>query len=184
MMIQNSVAKRILVTDDEEDSRWALTTLLKREGFEPVVAQDGTTALKIMREEDLDAAVVDMKMPKISGLKVLEEVRRSGLKTPIILITAFADVSCARKSGRERGLRLSDETIQERRLCADGPYGGRKPSTPRGPNDGKLRIAKFRRTDLARSHGSEPADSPDHRRRPTGGTDGIHRHPDRRDGRG
>ena len=34
MMTQSSAAKRILVTDDDEDSRWALTTLLKREGFE------------------------------------------------------------------------------------------------------------------------------------------------------
>ena len=48
-----------------------------------------------MREEDLDAAVVDMRMPGISGLEVLEEVRRSALKTPIILVTAFANVSTA-----------------------------------------------------------------------------------------
>ena len=98
MMTQSSAAKRILVTDDDEDSRWALTTLLKQEGFEALPAEDGTTALKIMKEEDLDAAVVDMKMPKVSGLKVLEEARKSGLKTPVILITAFAEVSCARRA--------------------------------------------------------------------------------------
>ena len=40
------------------------------------------TALKIMKEEDLDAAVVDMKMPKVSGLKVLEEARKSASRRP------------------------------------------------------------------------------------------------------
>jgi DNA-binding NtrC family response regulator len=98
MKTGNSVANRVLVTDDEDDSRWALTTLLKREGFDPIVAQDGKSALKIMREEDLDAAVVDMRMPGISGLNVLEQARRSALKTPIILITAFAEISTALKA--------------------------------------------------------------------------------------
>ena len=41
MMPRKSVANRVLVTDDEEDSRWTLTTLLKGGGFDPVVAQDG-----------------------------------------------------------------------------------------------------------------------------------------------
>ena len=113
MVPRKSVANRVLVTDDEEDSRWALTTLLKGGGFDPVVAEDGTSALKIMREEDLDAAVVDMRMPGISGLEVLEEVRRSALKTPIILVTAFANVSTAHQGGRERCLRFSDEAVQE-----------------------------------------------------------------------
>ena len=98
MMTCKSVVNRVLVTDDEEDSRWALTTLLKREGFQPVVAKDGTAALRIMKEQDVDAALVDMKMPGISGLNVLEEARRSALKTPIILVTGFASVSTALKA--------------------------------------------------------------------------------------
>lgn len=69
------MGKRILVADDEANVIIALEFLLKREGFEVIVARNGAEALLRIRAERPDLAVLDILMPHKDGFQVCEEVR-------------------------------------------------------------------------------------------------------------
>ena len=86
---------RVLITDDEPDIRWTLSTLLQREGFETVEANDGPTALAILRRNMVDVVLLDIRMPGMDGLEVLHEAKKHDDSLPIILVTAFGSISAA-----------------------------------------------------------------------------------------
>ncbi|MEO2083770.1 MAG: sigma-54 dependent transcriptional regulator, partial [Desulfurobacteriaceae bacterium] len=76
---------RILVADDEKSIRVVLKRYLESRGHEVVEASDGIEALRILKEEEIDVAFVDIRMPGKSGLDVLKEVR----DVPIVILTAY-----------------------------------------------------------------------------------------------
>jgi len=87
---------RILIIDDEKD----MLTLLKRiisedTKHEPVAESDPVKALELFRESDFDLVIADLKMPKMDGLKLLEEVKKIRPETSVIILTAFATVETA-----------------------------------------------------------------------------------------
>jgi DNA-binding NtrC family response regulator len=86
---------RILVTDDEEDVRWMIVTLLRRHGLEPVEAEGGRAALKRVAREPLDAMLLDVRMPGCDGMEVLQEVRKLDPGLPVILVTAHGTITSA-----------------------------------------------------------------------------------------
>ena len=69
-------AARILVVDDERSMRELLSIVLRRDGLEVLVAEDGPTAVDIMKRERLDILITDIRMPQMSGVDVLREARR------------------------------------------------------------------------------------------------------------
>jgi DNA-binding response OmpR family regulator len=77
----------ILVVDDESAIRMFLTTFLERYGFAVRTAPDGASALALLQAEHVDAILVDLQMPGISGLDMAAEVRRTNPSIPIALIT-------------------------------------------------------------------------------------------------
>ncbi len=89
---------KILVVDDDEQMRVALSATLKHLNFEPKVAKDAREALKFLKKEQFDVIVSDLKMPKIDGVEFLREVKKVTPKTPFIMITAFGDVKTAVES--------------------------------------------------------------------------------------
>jgi DNA-binding NtrC family response regulator len=89
MNTANMRAPRVLITNEEGDMRRRLASSMKREGFEPLEAKDGEAALKIMRQELVDAVVLDTMLPDKDGLEVLREAKRFDPRTPIILVTRF-----------------------------------------------------------------------------------------------
>lgn len=91
----SSVQKRILIVDDEEDVRWLLATLLKEYGFEPVVACNGLEALEQVRMSAPEVILMDLRMPILDGMTVLKDIRASQPALPIIMITAYGDISSA-----------------------------------------------------------------------------------------
>ena len=94
---------RVLVADDARVMRMLLRTWLERLGCVVVEAKSGTEALAIIAREPLDAALLDIHMPGLTGLQVLETVRADprtrGL--PIVIITTLGQASDV-----ERGLKL------------------------------------------------------------------------------
>jgi two-component system nitrate/nitrite response regulator NarL len=88
---------RVLVADDHPLFREAVVRAVKeRPDFELVAeASDGREALEQIRELRPDVAVLDVKMPELDGLKVLNAVRRDGLETRVVLLSAFLDGSTA-----------------------------------------------------------------------------------------
>ena len=79
---------RILVVEDEPTIAFALETDLRAEGYAPAVAATGPEALERARSESYDLILLDVMLPGKDGFEVCRELRRSGLKTPIILLTA------------------------------------------------------------------------------------------------
>ncbi|MCX6537598.1 MAG: sigma-54 dependent transcriptional regulator [Acidobacteria bacterium] len=85
----------ILVIDDEEIMREILETLLRREGYEVRLASSGAEGLDLVRSVPVDAAVVDVMMPRMDGLTVLDEIKKIDEDIAVIMITAFASVDTA-----------------------------------------------------------------------------------------
>jgi DNA-binding NtrC family response regulator len=85
----------VLVVDDEEIMREILEALLTREGYDVRLASDGAEGLEIARSVPVDAAVVDVMMPGMDGLSVLDELKKIDEDVAVIMITAFASVETA-----------------------------------------------------------------------------------------
>jgi DNA-binding response OmpR family regulator len=79
---------KILVVEDEGGIAFALETDLVREGYEVSVINDGLEAVRRARSEAFDMILLDIMLPSKDGFEVCRELRRSGLKMPIILLTA------------------------------------------------------------------------------------------------
>ena len=83
-------APRLLIVDDVADNRIVLARRLQRRGFETVEASGGHEALRCVEEQSFDVVLLDMMMPEIDGLEVLEHIRRrfSAGVLPVIMVTA------------------------------------------------------------------------------------------------
>ncbi|MCL4492998.1 MAG: sigma-54 dependent transcriptional regulator [Nitrospirae bacterium] len=87
--------KKVLVIDDEADMAAALKESLKRFGFDPMVYHDAADALSELNLNDFSLIVTDMKMPKMSGLEFLKEVRDRNIFVPVIVVTGYGTVENA-----------------------------------------------------------------------------------------
>jgi DNA-binding NtrC family response regulator len=85
----------ILVVDDDRNICRVLEEILGRAGFGVLTALDVEAALSLMEGRDPDLLITDLKMPGRSGMELLEESRRLAPATPVIMVTAFADVEAA-----------------------------------------------------------------------------------------
>ena len=86
------MAKKVLVVDDEKLIVKGIRFSLEQDGMEVECAYDGEEALSYAHAEQNDGIILDVMMPKKSGLQVLKELRAEGCKTPILLLTAKAEV--------------------------------------------------------------------------------------------
>ena len=85
----------ILVIDDEEIMREILEALLTREGYAVRLAASGAEGLDLARSLPFDAAIVDVMMPGMDGIAVLDELKKHDDELPVLMITAFASVENA-----------------------------------------------------------------------------------------
>jgi two-component system, OmpR family, alkaline phosphatase synthesis response regulator PhoP len=86
-----AVRRKVLVVEDDRTLRQALTFNLSREGYEPVIAGDGENAMAIARAQRLDLILLDVMLPGMSGVEVLRTLRREGVDTPVIILSAKGD---------------------------------------------------------------------------------------------
>ena len=83
---------KILVVEDDQHIRRIISMWLERNGHEVLTAEDGVLALELIRTEAPDLLVTDVNMPKMSGIELLETVRREGLlDRPAIILTSRCD---------------------------------------------------------------------------------------------
>ncbi len=84
---------KILVVDDEEGARELFFTILSGEGYNVTLANDGEAALGLMKADPpFDLVITDIKMPVMDGLQLLQEIRKTGSKTDVIMVTAYGEV--------------------------------------------------------------------------------------------
>jgi two-component system, OmpR family, response regulator MprA len=93
---------QLLVVDDDAAVREALALVLDLGGFEVATAADGREALRTLAASPLDAVILDVLMPGLDGLEVCRRMRACGNRTPVLMLTARAEVS-ERVAGLEAG---------------------------------------------------------------------------------
>jgi DNA-binding NtrC family response regulator len=82
----------ILIVDDEPNVRLTYRTTLETEELEVREASDADAALREMGEKQFDLAILDLRMPEVDGLELLERMRALGIQTPVVIITAYGDI--------------------------------------------------------------------------------------------
>jgi two-component system, OmpR family, alkaline phosphatase synthesis response regulator PhoP len=83
-----AIRRKLLVVEDDRTLRQALVFNLSREGYDTVTAADGENALAIARAQRLDLILLDVMLPGMSGVEVLRTLRREGIDTPVIVLSA------------------------------------------------------------------------------------------------
>jgi DNA-binding response OmpR family regulator len=93
---------RVLVAEDDEALRSVLQRGLETAGYVVDAVSDGEQALGYLRIYEYEAAIIDWRMPKMSGLEVVSELRRLGLSVPVLMLTA-RDLPADRVEGLDAG---------------------------------------------------------------------------------
>ena len=104
---------RALVVDDDASVRNFIAAALTEAGHSVAVAEDGQRAIEMVRGETFDLVVTDVKMPGMSGLQVLEEVKRLNPATEVIVVTAFASLDTAIKALRNGAYDLITKPLED-----------------------------------------------------------------------
>jgi len=88
---------KILIIEDEEPIRRVLVKILTEENSEFVLSEavDGKQGIELINDEEFDLILCDIKMPKMDGLEVLEQAKKSGISTPFIMLTGHGNVETA-----------------------------------------------------------------------------------------
>ena len=86
---------KILIVDDRKDMIFALTNALKMQGYRIISADNGLTAIELVRKEQPDAAIMDIRMPEMDGLEAMKQIREINPHLPVILMTAYGKIDSA-----------------------------------------------------------------------------------------
>jgi DNA-binding response OmpR family regulator len=106
---------RILIVEDEPSIALALEDDLRREGYDTTLARDGRRAIEAALSDAFDLILLDVMLPGPDGFEVCRHVRRAGIRTPIVMLTARAD-EAEKVLGFETG---ADDYVTK-------PYGARE----------------------------------------------------------
>src|SRR5207248_10137325 len=105
-------AKRILIVDDEAMIRKAIHLALEKEGYEVVEAETGGEALRRIELNKPDLILLDIMLPDVSGFDVCRDIRKAGLRVPIIILREDRG-DRRRRRARDRRRRLHHQTIPD-----------------------------------------------------------------------
>ena len=88
--------KRVLVVEDQEQTRRSLTVVLEAAGYKVDGAQDGLEALEVLRlshagSDPIDLVLTDIVMPALNGVQLIQEIRKRRRTLPIVVITGYRD---------------------------------------------------------------------------------------------
>lgn len=131
---------KILVVDDEPGIRGLLATILERKGYTVLLAESGKKGLDLFRRERPDLIVLDLKMPDMDGITVLQDIRGLDSRTPVVILTGAGSEKAeklARQLGaaefieKEFSLHRLGETL--RRLLPDCETTSSRPAVERRP---------------------------------------------------
>ena len=132
--------RRVLVVDDEDNVTHLVSSALRFDGFETVTADSGLAALAAVAESSPDLIVLDMMMPGLDGMGVLQRLRANGAQVPVIFLTA-RDAASDRIGGLRAGADdyvVKPFSVEE--LLAR-VHAVLRRATPDDARDGVLRVA-------------------------------------------
>jgi len=106
----------ILISDDDLGFRETLQHVFETQGFRTLLAGDGEEALRIVEREQVHLLLLDMHMPKLTGLEVLRLVRRFRALLPCIILSAAADEALMREAQVERAFSVLSKPVTRRQI--------------------------------------------------------------------
>src|SRR4051794_20636369 len=86
------ITKHILIVDDEPNVRLVFRTSLESSDYSTATAPDGETALRWLREQPVDLVLLDLHMPGMGGMEVLQKLRDEGNDVPVVIVTAHGSI--------------------------------------------------------------------------------------------
>jgi two-component system response regulator PilR (NtrC family) len=92
---ENTAKPRILIVDDEPSMREMLRIVLRRDGYDVIVAANGTQAIDLLQRERVDFLLSDIRMPDLSGVEVLRAAKEANRDVVAVMMTAFASTDTA-----------------------------------------------------------------------------------------
>jgi DNA-binding NtrC family response regulator len=98
-MIQARLAK-VLVVDDEAIVCRSCMRVLAEDGYDVRMAQTGEEALRMIKEEDIDVVLLDLRIPGSGGLRILRAIRQESPQTEVVVITGYPSIDYAKESIR------------------------------------------------------------------------------------
>lgn len=92
---------KIMIVDDQAGIRLLLQEVFKKEGYRILTAGSGDQALKILEEEDPQLVLLDMKIPKMSGLEILHHMMQMKPKLRVMIMTAYGENALVKEALRD-----------------------------------------------------------------------------------
>lgn len=103
----------ILITDDDPECRETLREIVEPEGFRTFLAGSGEEALDIVQERPIHLALLDMHLPRMTGLETLQMVHQINQILPCILVTASADEQLMRQAFRVQAFSVIPKPVSK-----------------------------------------------------------------------
>jgi CheY-like chemotaxis protein len=108
----------ILITDDDRGFRETLRSVFEPQGFRTLLAGDGEEALEIVRREEIHLVLLDMHMPKLTGLETIRLVKQMRALLPCILMSALADDDLIEQALREHAFSVLTKPVSHRKITS------------------------------------------------------------------
>jgi CheY-like chemotaxis protein len=108
----------LLITDDDRDFRETLREVFEPRGFRTHMAGDGEEALKIIGSERIHIVLIDMQMPRLTGLETIRRLRQTDLtfRLPCILISGALDAAIEEEARRQQAFRILSKPVRLREV--------------------------------------------------------------------
>jgi DNA-binding NtrC family response regulator len=107
---------KILIADDEKELRESISATLEHMGFPTTLAVDGEEAVQKAQEEDFAIAILDVNMPKLTGIQALKAIKESDPSVLVLVITAHGNVSDAVEALKEGAFNYIEKPLKETHL--------------------------------------------------------------------
>ena len=120
---------RILIVDDEFSVRDSLMHWFMQDGHRVEAAENATEALRLLQSGSFEVALLDIKMPGMDGMELLEKVRKVDSKLAVIMITAFASVETAVRALKQGAYDYVTKPIDPDELSPSGRAGAGSPTS-------------------------------------------------------
>lgn len=125
------MSNSILIVDDEKGIRFAFARALEKDQYEVFEAETGSEALNLLNENQIDLILLDVKLPDMSGIEILKQIREQGLPTIVIMMSAFGDISIAVEAMQlgADNFRTKPFNVSEMKNCIKSAIENKKNST-------------------------------------------------------
>ncbi|WP_372773002.1 sigma-54-dependent transcriptional regulator [Mangrovibacterium sp.] len=107
---------RILVIDDERSIRNTLKDILEYEKYQVDLAEDGKAGLELLKKNEFDIVLCDIKMPVMDGLEVLSHIQELGIDTPVVMISGHGNIDTAVESIKKGAYDFIEKPLDLNRL--------------------------------------------------------------------